>query len=93
VAGRAPDDPSADWAAASELAATGWRDMTRLARGDPAMGAGIAVTNGQALVDRLRALRATLDSWIAALERPGGPDEAAIAERLRAVRARLDERS
>jgi prephenate dehydrogenase len=93
VAGRTPGDPGTDWALATELAATGWRDMTRLARGDPAMGAGIAVTNGTALADRLRDLRATLDSWISALERPGGPDEAAIAERLRAIRARLDERS
>ena len=34
-----------DWPAAAALAAGGWRDMTRLARGDPAMGAGIAATN------------------------------------------------
>lgn len=93
VAGRGPLAPDGSWAVASGLAATGWRDMTRLAHGDPAMGAGISVTNAKALADRLRDLQATLDAWLAELERPGGPSEAAIAERLQAVRARLDEPS
>ena len=47
--------------------------MTRLARGDPAMGAAIAATNAPALAARLRDLRAVLDAWLAELERPGGP--------------------
>jgi prephenate dehydrogenase len=80
-----------DWPDAADLAAGGWRDMTRLARGDPAMGAGIAVTNTAALLDRLRDLQATLDSWRTDLERQGGPDSAAIEGRLRAAGARLDE--
>ena len=67
--------------------------MTRLARGDAAMGAGIAVTNAAAIADRLRDLQATLDAWLAELERQGGPDEAAIEGRLRAAGARLDEPS
>jgi prephenate dehydrogenase len=87
VAGEAPDD----WPIAAGLAASGWRDMTRLARGDAAMGAGIAVTNAPALSRQLRALEATLASWRADLERPGGPDERAIRERLAAARSRLEE--
>lgn len=79
-----------DWPVSRELAATGWRDMTRLARGDPEMGAAIAATNAAPLADRLRDLQAVLREWQAELERPGGPDEAAIVERLRAARARLD---
>ena len=90
VAGLEPGDPDGDWPVASALAASGWRDMTRLARGDPVMGAGIAVTNGAALAERLGDLQRTLDSWREALERPGGPDEAVLADRLRAARARLE---
>ena len=65
------------------LAAGGWRDMTRLARGDPAMGAAIAATNAPALAARVRDLRAVLDDWLAELERAGGPDEAAVARAAR----------
>ena len=72
------------------LTAGGWRDMTRLARGDVTMGAGIAATNGPALADRIRDVRAVLDAWLDDLERPDGPDERAIADRLRAARARLE---
>lgn len=93
VAGPMPGAPHGDWPTASALAATGWRDMTRLARGDPAMGAGIAVTNAAALAERLRELQATLDAWRSELERQGGPDEAAMTARLRAVRARIEEPS
>ena len=90
VAGGDSNERRGDWAAASRLAATGWRDMTRLARGDPRMGAGIAATNAPALAERLRDLRAVLDDWQAALEAPGGPDPIAIEDRLRAARARLE---
>lgn len=82
--------PRDDWPAAAALATSGWRDMTRLARGDVAMGAGIAATNAPMLAARLRDYRAVLDAWLADLERPGGPDEASIAERLRTARAALD---
>ena len=67
----------------------GWRDMTRLARGDVAMGAGIAATNAPAIATRLRELRDVLDGWLADLERSGGPDEAALARRLAAAREQL----
>ena len=81
---------SDDWPVAAQLAAGGWRDMTRLARGDVAMGAGIAATNAPAIAARLRDLRAELEEWLAELERPGGPDEEALAERLQRARTVLE---
>jgi prephenate dehydrogenase len=84
------DEPRADWPAARALAATGWRDMTRLARGDAAMGAGIAATNPRALAARIRDVRRVLDDWLAELERPDGPDEAPLAARLEAARTVLE---
>lgn len=72
------------------LTAGGWRDMTRLARGDVAMGSGIVTTNGPALAARIRRVRAVLDDWLAELERPDGPDVVVVADRLRAVREQLE---
>jgi prephenate dehydrogenase len=51
---------SPDWPEMSALAAGGFRDMTRLAAGSPAMYAGIALTNGENLADWLRLLEAQL---------------------------------
>jgi prephenate dehydrogenase len=79
------------WDRARRLAASGWRDMTRLARGDAEMGAGILATNGPATADHLRALRARLDAWIAWLEAEGGADPDAIRRALAADRDRLAE--
>ena len=45
VAGAAGEPPRTDWPEAAGLAAGAWRDMTRIARGDPGMGAAIATTN------------------------------------------------
>jgi prephenate dehydrogenase len=59
VAGR--EEPATDWPEAAALAASGWRDMTRLARGDVTMGAGIVVTNARRS-RRLRDLRAAIDA-------------------------------
>ena len=78
------------WELAVELAAGGWTGMTRLARGDAAMGAGIAATNAAALVTRLRAYRDALDGWLAELERDGGPDAARLEARFAAAKARLE---
>jgi prephenate dehydrogenase len=89
VAG-SPGDPRPDWPAAMSLAATGWRDATRLARGDAAMGAGIAATNAAVLARRARDLRSVLDGWIADLERDGGPDPTRLEARLRAARDVLE---
>jgi prephenate dehydrogenase len=90
------DEIAADWPAAQRLSATGWRDMTRLARGDPAMGAGIAASNAEALAARLRDYRDRIDAWIGLLEgsgtgMPGVPDTAGIEARLHAARRRLEE--
>jgi prephenate dehydrogenase len=65
--------------------------MTRLARGEPTMGAGIAATNSAALAARLRDLRAVIDSWLTELERDGGPDADALVARLDSARQRLIE--
>jgi prephenate dehydrogenase len=83
------DDVTERWPAAKALAAGGWRDTTRVARGDPAMGAAIVATNAAELAARVRELQAVLDAWLIALERAGGPDEVAIRDRLAAARAAL----
>ena len=86
--GRGPARP--DWPVAAALAASGWQGMTRLARGDAEMAAGIATTNAPALAGRLRELRVVVDDWLRELERPGGPDPAAVEERFAAARRRLE---
>lgn len=73
---------------ARALAASGWRGMTRLAKGDPEMGTGILATNAPAVALRLRAVRERLDAWIDALEVAGGPDVDRIQAALEADRAR-----
>lgn len=86
------DAPARDWAAASQLAATGWRDTTRLARGDVTMGAEIAASNADAIVGTLRVYRDRIDSLIEALAAPGGVDVAALRERLQLAKDRLEGR-
>jgi prephenate dehydrogenase len=49
-----------DWPEASKLAASGFRDMSRLAAGDPELYAGISQTNRDNLVGQLDAISATL---------------------------------
>ena len=58
-----------DWQTAASLAASGWADTTRLARGDVTMGAGIVATNAPAIAARVRDLIAALDAWLLELER------------------------
>jgi prephenate dehydrogenase len=92
MAGGPGEAEAVGWPGAASLAATGWASATRLARGDPAMGAAIAATNAGPLAVRLRDVRGRLDEWIAILEAsgPGGPaDETALRERLAAARERL----
>jgi prephenate dehydrogenase len=79
-----------DWPVARALAAMGWGDMTRLARGDPEMGAGILDTNREAVVTRLHAYRDAIDAWLQALE--SGADADALRVRLSAAREALGER-
>lgn len=83
-------DPGGDWPAAAALSATGWRDATRLARGDATMGAEIAASNAEAIAVVMRRLRDRIDEWVDLLEAPDGPDADAMRERLAAARARLD---
>jgi len=84
------EDGSA-WPLARRLAATGWADMTRLARGDPGMGAGILATNAGPVAERLRALRLVLDAWIELLDRdPGAGDSIALEGRFRLARESLE---
>lgn len=85
-----PGTTTDDWPLAATLAAGGWRDMTRLARGDAAMGAAIAATNAPALAARLRDLRTVLDGWLEELDRVDGPRESVIRDRLAAARAILE---
>jgi prephenate dehydrogenase len=73
-----------------DLTAGGWRDMTRLARGDVAMGAGIVATNGPAVASRIHDLLDVLEAWLADLDGPDGPDVPAVEERLRSARAQLE---
>ncbi len=75
------------WPVAAALAATGWAGMVRLARGDPAMAAGIVATNRGPLERELRGLRDVLDEWLAAIG-TDPPDADALAARFRAARER-----
>jgi prephenate dehydrogenase len=72
------------WPTAHDLAAGGWAGMTRLARGDATMGAGILATNGSPVAARLIALRAVIDEWIGLLA--DGPDLETLRVRLAAAR-------
>jgi prephenate dehydrogenase len=85
-----PGSDRAGWPAAAELAATGWRDMTRLARGDVEMGSGIVSTNAGPIAERIRDVIEILQAWLDDLDTVDGPDPAAIEARLRDARERLD---
>jgi prephenate dehydrogenase len=85
-----PGSDRAGWPAAAELAATGWRDMTRLARGDVEMGSGIVSTNAGPIAERIRDVIEILQAWLDDLDTADGPDPAAIEARLRDARERLD---
>lgn len=59
---------AADWPAMAALAASGFRDMTRLAAGDPGMYAGIIATNAENLRGRLLEFQAALGGLIERLD-------------------------
>lgn len=81
---------AATWPLARRLAATGWADMTRLAKGDPHMGAGIVATNADALAARLVALRDVLQGWIDRIDADAAnPD--VIRDELARARRTLEE--
>lgn len=89
VAGGVGEPEREDWWAAEAVASPGWAGMTRLARGEPAVGAGLAATNAPAISVRLRTMRSMLDEWLVLLERQPGPDVAGLLARFEAARGRL----
>ena len=92
VAGADGEPPREAWPAAANLAAGGWESMTRLARGDVAMGSGILATNAGPIADAIRELRDALDAWLVELEREDGPNVDRVRTKLAAARERLEER-
>lgn len=75
---------SDQWEQARKLAAGGFRDMARLAGGDPAMYASIVATNSEAILDSLTALSAELERFArAARTREGTQGYFATAQQLR----------
>jgi prephenate dehydrogenase len=77
----------ADWPEASRLAAGGFRDMSRLAAGDPELYAGVARTNRAHLIEELDAVTAELARLRRHLE-ADDPRLVELFEEARAVRER-----
>jgi prephenate dehydrogenase len=78
LAGAATHSPG--WAVGRELAAQGWQGATRLARGDPGLGAGILAANAGPVAEALRTYRAVLDAWQARLDLLALSDSASAEE-------------
>ncbi|HEV2033095.1 MAG TPA: prephenate dehydrogenase/arogenate dehydrogenase family protein [Candidatus Dormibacteraeota bacterium] len=76
-----------DWTDAARVAASGFRDMSRLAGGDPALYAGIARTNRTHMVEQLNAISAALDRLRRHLD-ADDPRLIELFEEARAVRER-----
>jgi prephenate dehydrogenase len=76
-----------DWPEASRLAASGFRDMSRLAAGDPNLYAGIARTNREHLLEHLDAVAASLARLRRHLE-ADDPRLVELFEEARSVRER-----
>lgn len=72
-----------DWPQASRLAAGGFRDMSRLAGGDPSLYAGVAQTNRHNMVEMLDAIGAEL----ARLRRHLEADDARLVELFEEARS------
>jgi prephenate dehydrogenase len=77
----------ADWAEASRLAAGGFRDMSRLAAGDPELYAGVTRTNRAQLIEQLDAVTAELTRLRRHLE-ADDPRLVELFEEAHAVRER-----
>lgn len=76
-----------DWPQAARLASSGYRDMSRLAAGDPELYAGVAKTNRENLVEMLDAVSAELARLRRHLE-ADDPRLIELFEEARAVRER-----
>ncbi|MDA8202964.1 MAG: prephenate dehydrogenase/arogenate dehydrogenase family protein [Chloroflexi bacterium] len=91
------------WPEAARLAAGGWRDTTRVARGDPDLGVGMIALNRDEILAWLDRFAATLASWreqvasippvAAGTARAAGDPERQLRERFAQVRAALVERN
>jgi len=79
----------ADWPEASRLAAGGFRDMSRLAAGDPQLYAGVTGTNRANLLEQLDAISAELTRLRRHLE-ADDPRLVELFEEARAVRERWE---
>jgi prephenate dehydrogenase len=77
----------ADWPEASRLAAGGFRDMSRLAAGDPQLYAGVTRTNRANLLEQLDTISAELTRLRRHLE-ADDPRLVELFEEARAVRER-----
>jgi prephenate dehydrogenase len=77
----------ADWSAASKVAGSGFRDMSRLAAGDPELYGGIAETNRENMVAMLDAITAELARLRRHLE-ADDPRLVELFEEARSVRER-----
>lgn len=69
---------SANWEDIAQLASSGYRDITRLAAGDPVMHRDISVTNAQPIVAWIDTFIRELYEFRKLLEAEGGPDPEAI---------------
>src|ERR1051326_8378822 len=76
-----------DWPEASKLAASGFRDMSRLAAGDPELYAGIAATNAEELVRQLDGVAEAIERLKRHLT-ADDPRLGALFEEARSVRER-----
>jgi prephenate dehydrogenase len=81
-----------DWPEASRLAASGFRDMSRLAAGDPQLYAGIATTNRTQLLEQLDQVSAALTRLRRHLD-ANDPRLVELFEEARAVRERWAKQS
>ncbi len=80
-----------DWPEASKLAAGGFRDMSRLAAGDPDLYAGVTRTNRENLLEMLDAISKELGRLYRHLE-SDDPRLVELFEEARAVRERWEHR-
>jgi prephenate dehydrogenase len=80
---------SGTWSVAQQIAAGGWRDTTRVARGDPEMGAGILGMNSGEVLAWLGRFEAVLAEWRVLLECATPGADPALVARLERVRDAL----
>jgi prephenate dehydrogenase len=82
----------ADWPEAAKVAASGFRDMSRLAAGEPELAAGISRTNRENLLEQLDAISSSLTRLRRHLE-ADDPRLVELFEEARAVRERWTKES